>query len=254
LINLINNALDAIAESNGTSVSIRANTRDAQWTEITIEDDGPGFREPERVFDAFYTSKTVGTGTGLGLTLVQRFVAECGGSVAIANRPEGGARVTIRLRRTAAPPCVENISPDAEATHCEQAPARRRVLVVDDERALRETQRRMLSRLDLDVLLASNGAEARAIIQKEHVDAVIADVRMPGELDGVGLFKWVKREQSRLAPYFMFVTGGVAEPGLQAVLESVPDRVLPKPFQRDEYLERIRRLLEGDASVDDAAA
>jgi signal transduction histidine kinase len=247
LINVINNALDALEENSGTATTIRAVAEGEEWVCITVEDDGPGFLDGARAFDAFYTSKPVGTGTGLGLTLVQRYLTECGGSVTVANLPGGGACVTMRLRRLEPPPVALVVAPDAAPPPPPDVAARRRVLVVDDEQALRELQRRLLSRLDLDVLLASSGAEARAMLESERVDAVVADVRMPGEMDGIDLFLWVEAELPDLASRFIFVTGGVQDPTLQAVLDRVPDRVISKPFQRDEYLDRVRSLLEAVA-------
>ncbi|HET7585289.1 MAG TPA: ATP-binding protein [Gemmatimonadaceae bacterium] len=102
-VNILNNARDALASAGGTRVRIDAVAVDAEWVEIRFTDDGPGFRDPDRVFDPFYTTKPVGAGTGLGLTLVHRFVRQFGGSASVENaRPRGdrkGAVVRLRLRR-----------------------------------------------------------------------------------------------------------------------------------------------------------
>lgn len=246
LLNVVNNALDAMEQWSGSQVVIRARAEDGGWVAITVQDDGPGFTEPDRVFDAFYTTKEVGTGTGLGLTLVHRFIAECGGTVTASNAPGGGARVVIRLRAAAAPAPADSpeAAPPAEADDPPVSGDRPpRVLVVDDEESLRELQRRILVRLQFEVLVAADGAEARDVLRETTVDAVIADIRMPGELDGIGLFEWVRSNRPELTDRFLFVTGGVDEDSLAPLIERHPGRILTKPFQRDEYLRRVHELL-----------
>jgi len=101
IINIANNALDALRDGDGTTLRIVAR-RDGDSVLVIFEDEGSGFRHPDRVFDPFYTTKTVGSGTGLGLALVHRFVQEFGGVISADNAPGGGARVTIRLQNSAA--------------------------------------------------------------------------------------------------------------------------------------------------------
>jgi two-component system sensor histidine kinase AtoS len=107
LINLIENAREAtlarLARRRGGDATERAEApgirivtaRDAETFILTVEDDGEGLENPERIFDPFYTTKT--TGTGLGLAICRRIAESCGGSIQAENRPEGGARFTVRL-------------------------------------------------------------------------------------------------------------------------------------------------------------
>jgi len=97
IINIANNALDALRDGDGSRLKIGA-TRDDAAVVVVFEDEGPGFRQPDRAFDPFYTTKSVGDGTGLGLSLVHRFVQEAGGSIWADNVPGGGARVTMQLQ------------------------------------------------------------------------------------------------------------------------------------------------------------
>ena len=90
------NAVDALQESGGGRllVSLR---REAGEVVIEFADNGPGLRDPERVFDPFYTTKPVGKGTGLGLSATYGVIQDHKGQISCYNRPEGGATFEIRL-------------------------------------------------------------------------------------------------------------------------------------------------------------
>ena len=83
LLNLTRNAVEAMQERGGT-LTLRARDRD-DLLEIDVEDDGPGFPDQLPVFDAFFTTKD--QGTGLGLSLVHRIIADHGGTIAVSSRP-----------------------------------------------------------------------------------------------------------------------------------------------------------------------
>jgi signal transduction histidine kinase len=264
VMNIMSNALEAMRDGGGTRLEVRAQPEDDDWVSLTFQDDGPGFLEVERIFDPFYTTKPVGSGTGLGLSLVQRFVTEAGGTITAENAPSGGARLTIRLRAAERPastaePADGEISdlpqslPPAADPEAVPSPApiatdpgaagKPRILVVDDEPALREIQRRFLVKLGIDPLIATTGAEAVSILQREPCDAVITDIRMPGDMDGVALFHWIEVHRPELAARFLFVTGEIAG-GDNSVLGAHPGRVITKPFTRADYVARVLQVLE----------
>ena len=93
---IINNAVDALEETGGGTLAIRT-LRERGRAVIEFSDTGPGLREPERVFDPFYTTKPVGKGTGLGLSICYGIVREHGGEISCLNRPEGGATFRVEL-------------------------------------------------------------------------------------------------------------------------------------------------------------
>jgi signal transduction histidine kinase len=101
-VEIIENALDAIEETGGGSLDISAQRQDAEVV-LKFSDTGPGIREPQRVFDPFYTTKPVGKGTGLGLSAVYGVIQDHFGQITCRNKPEGGAEFLIRLPVTTAP-------------------------------------------------------------------------------------------------------------------------------------------------------
>lgn len=258
MVNVVNNALDAIVKSNGTALDVTGVLDGKDHVCVTFEDDGHGFADRSAAFTPFYTTKASGEGTGLGLMLVQRFMTEFGGSTSATNRDEGGARLTLRFRRADdAPseaaheaPRVGAPEPRAPAPERNGAPGdpsatgrRHRVLVVDDEPSIREVQRRLLQRVNIDVVLASNGAEARDLLLRESVDLVVSDVRMPGELDGYGLLAWMEKERPELARNAILATGDIAGPSAHKV-SLPPERILRKPFQGHEFLACVQAALQ----------
>ena len=98
--NIINNAVYAMQEAGGGTLSVRTLFEKGKVV-ILFSDTGPGMRDPNLVFDPFYTTKPVGKGTGLGLSICYGLVRDQGGEISCYNRPEGGA--TFRIELPAAP-------------------------------------------------------------------------------------------------------------------------------------------------------
>jgi len=94
--NIISNAADAMEESGGGTLSVRSR-RTRSTVILEFSDTGPGIKQPELVFDPFYTTKAVGKGTGLGLSICYGLVQEHGGQISCFNRNEGGATFRIEL-------------------------------------------------------------------------------------------------------------------------------------------------------------
>jgi signal transduction histidine kinase/uncharacterized membrane protein HdeD (DUF308 family) len=95
-VEIIENAMDALEEAGGGSLEITAH-RLGDEAMLQFSDSGPGIREPQRVFDPFYTTKPVGKGTGLGLSAVYGVVQDHNGQITCQNKPEGGALFIIRI-------------------------------------------------------------------------------------------------------------------------------------------------------------
>lgn len=107
-IQIVENAIDALQENGGGQLRVSL-WREGHELIMQFADSGPGLRDPERVFDPFYTTKPVGKGTGLGLSATYGVVQDHKGQISCYNRPEGGAVFEIRL------PAMKVAAPLAEA-------------------------------------------------------------------------------------------------------------------------------------------
>jgi signal transduction histidine kinase len=95
-LHILNNAVDALQEVGGGLLQV-ASRRENDFAVVEISDTGPGIKEPEKIFEPFYTTKPVGKGAGLGLSACYGIVQEHGGNIACYNRPGGGASFVITL-------------------------------------------------------------------------------------------------------------------------------------------------------------
>jgi len=105
LLNILNNAIDAVEESAQRSIFIAA-TRHGDRVYVRFEDSGPGFSEVNRAFDPFFTTKPVGKGTGLGLSICYGIMQEAGGEIVVGNKQPYGASVALEFPATVAEPAA----------------------------------------------------------------------------------------------------------------------------------------------------
>ncbi|MGB8800100.1 MAG: ATP-binding protein [Candidatus Acidiferrales bacterium] len=99
LLNILNNAIDAVEESAQRSVSISA-TRQGDRVFIRFDDSGPGFSDLNRAFDPFFATKPVGKGTGLGLSICYGIIQEAGGEIVLHNKQPFGASISLEFPAT----------------------------------------------------------------------------------------------------------------------------------------------------------
>ena len=181
LMNLLVNARDAMPDGGKVAVRIDV-TGTPPWVTIEIEDTGPGIPVElrSRVFEPYFTTKSSAErpGTGLGLSTVYGIVQQHGGSIVIGDATPHGARFVISIPGATS----------AAAVDARRAPALRhgtgRVLVVEDDEAVRRATRSLLELLGYDVIEAVDGVAAvdvfrRDAITTQEIDAVLLDVVMP---------------------------------------------------------------------------
>ncbi len=214
LLNLILNARDALGRHGAITVSARR-VRDT-WLEFRVEDDGPGFT-PEalkRGMDPFFTTKG-GEGSGLGLAMVFDHASLSGGSLRLANREGGGARVTLRL-------------PFRVGSE-RRAPVL--VLLVEDSPELRIHVRELLRALGHTVIEAATAAEARAIATLDGIGFVLSDIQLAGGETGLSLLDGLG---ARLPGVAMGLMTSLPPGDPRHVQAATRHPVLRKPFSQQQ--------------------
>lgn len=210
---------------------------------IRMSDEGEGMPPEvrERVFEPFFTTKGVGKGTGLGLATVYGIVQQSGGHIFLDS--EVGRGTTFRLYFPAAEIELAPAGADAaKRTDSRDLTGRGRILLVEDEDAVRAFTTRALESRGYEVLAAGDGEEALALLQDgAEVDLVVTDVMMPA-MDGPAFV--VAAGDLLKDVRILFVSGY----GADAVRAELPDdarlRFLAKPFSLKDLAEAVKRALE----------
>ncbi|WP_279478821.1 PAS domain S-box protein [Aureimonas sp. SK2] len=255
LLNLCINGRDAMPDGGRLRIAIhnrQLGEREAReldlapgpYVSICVTDDGTGM-EPavlERAMEPFFTTKPIGMGTGLGLSMIYGFARQSGGQVRIRSAPGQGTQACLVL-----PLHAGSAEPDA-GPPADAAPAEgggRRVLVIDDEPLVRMLVVDVLDELGYTALEAEDGPSGLAIVRSDQrIDLLITDVGLPNGMNGRQVADAARQLRPRLK--VLFVTGyaenavlnrGDLEPGMA---------VVTKPFDMRELGRRIGALLDGD--------
>ena len=251
VMNLVLNARDAMPEGGTISletadVDLPAAAAEAVgvppggYVILRVIDTGHGM-DPEtqaRIFEPFFTTKEAGKGTGLGLSTVYGIVRQSDGAVVCHSEPGKGASFSIYLPRVAAP-----VEAQAPAGASESPGGRERILLVEDEAAVREIARELLAAAGYRVQVAANAQQALALAasSSEPQDLLLTDMVLPG-LTGPQLAERLSASYPGLR--VLFTSGYAAEAlGRGTNLPARMD-LLPKPFTRDILLRRVRAALD----------
>jgi signal transduction histidine kinase/ActR/RegA family two-component response regulator len=285
IVNLIQNAEAAIAaRREGKSLSrsvpekargeITISTRlrtDPDRIFVEVTDNGSGLKEEDlpRVFDPFFTTREVGQGTGLGLSVCYGIVREHGGQITARNGNVGGAVFTIELPVMAEslivasaaaagivpPPAVEPriavavpayavvMPPEDKAA---ASPRKRKALVVDDEESNAALVRRVLAGAGYEVESTTLSRRALVMIERTAYDVVIADVKMP-ELSGQELYGRVCQIRPEMAGRFIFITGDIDGEDTRQFLDQSHCSYFMKPFNLERLTAAVD-MLTGQAN------
>jgi PAS domain S-box-containing protein len=232
VLNLLTNAEHALANWNGEKRIAVATSRRGSQLVISVSDSGPGV-PPEnvsRIFNPFFTTKPVGEGTGLGLSISDGIVREHGGRIRVDSHfgPCGGATFEIELPH-ATPP---SSTPADGETPVVVAPGTKRLLVVDDEAAIRHAVSIFFRSLGHVVDVASNGAEGLSRARSASYDVLLLDLRLP-DTTGDAILRELQHD-GRVPGRVVFVTGDTQSEAARAVLEATGCAVVGKPFLFDE--------------------
>ncbi len=251
LINLLGNA---VKFTHTGQVRLRV-THAREMAQFEVHDTGPGMRaqDLERVFEPFARGQNEAaapgpsTGTGLGLTIAKMLTDLMGGEMTVRSAPGEGSVFTVRLFLPEVHGAVLP-RPLALPSHIGFEGVRRRVLVVDNEEADRELIQRWLEPLGFDVMLATSGLDALALLEGLQPgeagapDAVFMDLAMPG-IDGWETMRRLRASGWSAVP-LAIVSANAFDKGLDNDLGHRPQDFFVKPVRRDDLLGWLGQRLQ----------
>ncbi len=267
VVNLAVNARDAMPDGGALTVKTRNITAAecaafpyreliaADYVAVEVQDTGTGI-DPEtikKIFEPFFTTKEVGKGTGLGLSMVYGIVKQTGGFIFCDSEVGEGTVFRIFLPRYI-PTEAEKAASEANGGEDGQGRSKAkeesrdlsgsaRVLLVEDEDAVRMGSVRALSSRGYEVHEASSGTEALEVFHQLEgkVDLVVSDVVMP-EMDGPTLLGELRKEQPDIK--FIFVSGYAEDAFARNLPEDAQFGFLPKPFSLKQLATVVKEMLE----------
>jgi PAS domain S-box-containing protein len=255
VMNLCTNAFHAMEEKGGVLTIALANLAPSEQRsppgeyaiQLTVADNGVGIAPEikDKIFDPYFTTKGVGKGTGMGLSIVHGIVTAHGGTIACQSRPGEGTTFTITLPALSEAADILDTVPSREAP----PPGAERILFVDDEDTLVHMTRIMLERLGYQVTAHHSSREALAVFAEnpQRFDVVITDQTMPGmtglelaqhllalrpELPIIlcsGFSSAVSEEMARSAGIRGFAAKPLIKKEIGELIRSVLDHRVPQP-------------------------
>jgi signal transduction histidine kinase len=246
ILNLAVNARDAMPDGGRLTITTEnvphgdrskpADLPPGDYVSVSVEDTGTGMTEEvlRKAFEPFFTTKPVGSGTGLGLSQVYGTAKQTGGTVIIETEMGKGTAVKVYLPRTTAIIAVRS------ADESENVPLRRHeatILVVDDDKDVRQLAVSCLETLGYQVVAADGGHAAVEMAAREvRIDLVLIDIAMP-EITGVEAMKAILEKRPSVP--FLYMTGYVGP----TRLDPAEQHVLKKPFTIAELAAKVEELL-----------
>ena len=248
LVNLIVNAEHAMRKTPSARRITLSTRSDPERRRIQVEvsDTGPGIPQEiqARIFEPFFTTKPSGQGTGLGLSLCRGIIEEHGGTIEVQSEPGRGATFLIDLP-VVTPPAVVTTSGPVESP---PAIVAKRILVVDDEPDIAATVAEKLQGAGHRVEVVANGQVALEMLQRGSYDLILTDTKMP-VLDGLEFYGQLERRFPQLRHRVIFVTGDVLDQDKRDFIAATGVPCLAKPFDLDEVLAVVQRILAGAAGA-----
>ncbi|WP_197431041.1 ATP-binding protein [Aliiruegeria sabulilitoris] len=254
LLNLMVNARDAMPEGGTLTISTSAvslkqddpvcgsmGLEPGTYVRLVVEDTGTGI-SPEilpRIYEPFFSTKPLASGSGLGLSMVQGFMEQSGGAVQVTSEREKGTRFELYFRAMKAGTVSDRMRHDP-------APAmphrKRRILLVEDESDVRKVLSSILSAAGYALIEAETGDDAFELFkQSPDVDLLLTDIVMPGKLQGSDLAGAIRGMVPNLPVLFLSgydVTSDKTDNGSRE-----PDIWLTKPVSRNALIRAVERAL-----------
>lgn len=260
IINLVVNARDAMQQKGTVTIKTYSLHQEkpilrgqdempaGEYVTIEVADTGCGIPKEniQRIFEPFFSTKEVGSGTGLGLSTVYGIVRQTGGFVGVDSVVNKGSTFTIYLPsyknddKSASDPRVEEVREDKPGPDLTGVGT---VLLVEDEDAVRMFSARALRNKGYKIFEARSGEEALAVLDKEggdKIDLTVTDVVMP-QMDGPTLYKNIREKWPNMK--VVFVSGYTEDRLREQFTSGETIYFLPKPFTLKQLATKVKEVL-----------
>jgi len=248
--NLIINAKDAMPE--GGNITIKAETEiitedklstfakiaPGKYTKISLSDTGTGISDEhlDQIFEPFFSTKSEGEGTGLGLAMVYSIVKNHSGYIDVYTKKDNGTTFNLYF-----PVTLEESQVSVKEDILVKGNAR--VLLIDDEEHIQKLGARLLSSIGYDVIVAENGIEGVELFKKDkdNIDIILLDLIMP-EMNGATTF--YKLREIRDDIKVIIISGFNKESRVKQLIDDGASDFIQKPFKAGELSRAINDVLK----------
>ncbi len=256
LLNLILNARDAMPKGGvltieTSNVHVDEAGEDARQQELepgkyvmlAVSDTGFGISDETlaHIFEPFFSTKPVGSGSGLGLPMILGFMKQSGGTVQVDSEPDVGTTFKLYFKAFTDEP----VTSGTNLTYAE-SPSRagKKILVAEDEKNIRTILVAILKKAGYEVTAAATGDEALALFDANPTfDLLLTDLAMPGAIQGPALSQAIRKQNPELPTVFM--SGYTSEAIVDGIGVRPEDIRLTKPILRADILAAVRKSLGG---------
>jgi PAS domain S-box-containing protein len=253
LLNLCINARDAMPDGGKLKIETANCTLDGaeafsfemrpgDYVILRVTDTGTGMNDEvvQRAFDPFYTTKPLGQGTGLGLSMIYGFAKQSGGQVRISSSLGVGTTISLLLPRHS-----EQEQATSDATNFSSAPRAgvgETVLIVDDEPSVRMLVAEVLGDLGYTAIESADGASALQVLRSDtRIDLLVTDVGLPGGMNGRQLADFGRI--ARPALKILFITGYAEKAAMGTGGLDKGMAIVTKPFAMEGLAARVKELI-----------
>jgi PAS domain S-box-containing protein len=236
LLNLLLNSVEAMPDGGTIAIDTTESTlRKTNYVVLRIRDTGTGMSKDvlARAVEPFFSTKPVGTGAGLGLTVVETSLKRWGGFLKIRSRPEQGTSIRLFLRKARSQP---------RESAREERSGRETILIIDDKKGLLTDSADALRLAGYNVHTALGGDEGLALYKKhaDEIDLSIIDFVMPNTYGKKVLEEILAADPTAL----IIMMSGFSRDYLRTLLERGAWGFIQKPFTNEHLLATVRRLLD----------
>jgi len=256
LLNLCINARDAMPQGGVIRIETSSVTIDEEYArfhpelkagvyvQIAVSDSGIGMSDDvqRHLLEPFFTTKEPGKGTGLGLATAYGIMKQHGGAIFVYSEQGSGSTFRLFLPVAQQPAVVVTAEPPSGPVTA--AGGTETIMVAEDDGAVRQLVQRVLTRAGYRVVLATNGTEAVDAFsrQADEIALVVLDVVMP-KVGGRDALRQIHERKADVP--VLFCTGYSAAAPIDAASLGAASDVIIKPFRPQEFLLKVRRLLDG---------